>query len=163
MGDSRQGTPATRVLLTLASLIVVVAGLKAAQTILIPVLLALLLAILCSPAVFWLRAHRVPTVVAVLLVVLVLIGVFTAFGVVVGGSVNGFIEAAPRYQERLVEVGTSLGEWLDARGVEVGEISTSDVFLPGALIGVLGRGLTALLSTLSNTFVLFLILLFMLL
>jgi len=163
MGDSRQGTPATRVLLTLASLIVVVAGLKAAQAILIPVLLALLLAILCSPAVFWLRAHRIPTLVAVLLVVAILLGVFTIFGVVVGGSVNGFIEAAPRYQERLDEVGTSLGEWLEARGVEVGEISTSDVFQPGALIGVLGRGLTALLSTLSNTFVVALILMFMLL
>ena len=34
---------------------------------------ALLLAILCSPAVFWLRDHRVPTVAAVLLVVLVLV------------------------------------------------------------------------------------------
>ena len=163
MEDRRAAVPATRVLLTLASLIVVVAGLKAAQTILIPVLLALLLAILCSPAVFWLRAHRVPTVVAVLLVVLVLLGVFTVFGVVVGGSVNGFMEAAPRYQERLDELGTSLGAWLEAHGLEVGEIKTSDFFQPGALIGFLGRGLTALLSTLSNTFVVVLILLFMLL
>jgi AI-2 transport protein TqsA len=161
--EGRQGASATRVLLTLASLIVVIAGLKAAQTILIPVLLALLLAILCSPAVFWLRAHRVPTVVAVLLVVLVLLGVLTVFGVVVGGSVNGFMAAAPRYQEWIDELGTSLGDWLKTHGVEAVEISTSDVFQPGALIGFLGRGLTALLSTLSNTFVVVLILLFMLL
>jgi predicted PurR-regulated permease PerM len=163
MGESREGTSATRVLITLASLIIVIAGLKAAQTILIPFLLALLLAILCSPPVFWLRAHRVPTVVAALLVVLVLLGVFTIFGVVVGGSVNGFMEAAPRYQERIDELGTSVGEWLAARGVQVGEISTSDVFQPGALIAFLGRGLTALVSTLSNTFVVVLILMFMLL
>ena len=163
MGESREGRSATRVLLTAASLIVVIAGLKAAQSILIPVLLALLLAILCSPAVFWLRARRVPDVAAVLLVVLILIGVFTVFGVVVGGSVRGFMEAAPRYQAWLDELGTSLGAWLEARGVEVGEIKTSDVFQPGALIGFLGTGLTALLSTLSNTFVVTLILVFMLL
>jgi predicted PurR-regulated permease PerM len=124
--------PATRVLLTLASVIVVIAGLKAAQAILIPVLLALLLAILCSPPVFWLRAHRVPTVAAVLLVVLVLLGVFTICGVVVGGSINGFMEAAPRYQERIDALGTSLTGWLKAQGVNVGEIDTSDSWRPPA-------------------------------
>jgi len=163
MGENREGTSATRVLLTLASLIVVVAGLKAAQTILIPVLLALLLAILCSPAVFWLRARRVPTVAAVLLVVLVLLGVLSVFGVVVGGSINGFMEAAPRYQQRLDALGTSATDWLESLGFRVGEIDTSDVFQPGSLIGFLGRGLTALLSTVSNTFVVTLILVFMLL
>ncbi|MCG6920219.1 MAG: AI-2E family transporter [Acidobacteria bacterium] len=163
MQEKKEGMSPARVLLTLASLIVVVAGLKAAQSILIPVLLALLLAILCTPAVFWLRRHRVPTVAAVLLVVLVLLGVFTVFGFVVGGSVNGFMEAAPRFQERIDDLGTSLGEWLDAHGVEVGKIDTSDVFQPGSLIAFLGRGLTALLSTVSSTFVVTLILVFMLL
>jgi AI-2 transport protein TqsA len=163
MGESREGTPATRVLLTLASLIVVVAGLKAAQPILIPVLLALLLAILCSPAVFWLRGHRVPTVAAVLLVVLVLLGVFATFGVVVGGSINGFMDAAPRYQERIDALGSSVQGWLQAQGLDVGRIDTSEIFQPGSLIGFLGRGLTALLSTVSSTFVVTLILVFMLL
>ena len=155
--------PATRALLTVASLIVVVAGLNAAQPILIPVLLALLLAILCSPAVFWLREHRVPTVAAVLLVVLILLGVLSVFGVVVGGSINGFMEAAPRYQQRIDTLGSSLTGWMKAQGLDVGEIDTSDVFQPGALIGFLGRGLTAVLSMVSNTLVVTLILVFMLL
>ncbi len=163
MGEARQGTPAVRVLLVLASLVVVIAGLKAAQAILIPVLLALLLAILCTPAVYWLRSHRVPTVVAVLLVVVGLLGVLTAFGVMVGGSVNGFIAAAPRYQERLDGVGTSIGSWLQGWGLDTSRIHASNVFQPGALVRVLGGGLTALLSTLSNTFVVVLILVFMLL
>jgi predicted PurR-regulated permease PerM len=163
MEERREGTPVTRVLLTLASLTVVVAGLKAAQPILIPFLLALLLAILCSPSVFWLRKYHVPTVAAVLLVVVVLLGVFGIFGVVVGGSVNGFMEAAPRYQERIDELGTSIKEWVGERGFDVGEIDASEVFQPGSFIGFLGRGLTALVSTLSNTFVVILILVFMLL
>jgi predicted PurR-regulated permease PerM len=163
MAQSREGTSATRVLLTLAALIVVVAGLKAAQPILIPMLLALLLAILCSPAVFWLRSRRVPTVAAVLLVVLVLLGVFSVFGVVVGGSVNGFMEAAPRYQERIDELGSSVQEWLEDRGLDASQVDTREVFQPGSLIGFLGTGLSALVSTVSNTFMVTLILVFMLL
>jgi AI-2 transport protein TqsA len=164
MPESRRDSGrATRVLLTIAALMVVIAGLNEAQTVLIPVLLALLLAILCTPAVFWLRDHRVPTVAAVLLVVIVLLGVLTACGVLVGGSINGFVEAAPRYQERIDNVGDSIGGWLEARGVDTSRIHASDVFQPGSLIGILGSGLTALLATLSNTFVVVLILVFMLL
>jgi AI-2 transport protein TqsA len=163
MEESREWTRATRVLLTLASLIVVVAGLSAAQAILIPVLLALLLAILCSPAVFWLRARRVPTVIAVLIVVLVLLAVFSVFGAVVGGSINGFMDAAPRYQERIDALGTSGTRWLRAQGVDVGEIDASDIFQAGSLMGYLGKGLSALLSTVSSTFMVTLILVFMLL
>jgi len=163
MGESRDGVPATRVLLTLASLIVVVAGLNAAQAILIPMLLALLLAILCSPAVFWLRARRVPTVLAVLIVVLVLLAVLSVFGAVVGGSINGFMEAAPRYQERIDALGTSATRWLRAQGVDVGEIEASDIFQPGSFMGYLGKGLSAVLSTVSSTLMVTLILLFMLL
>jgi predicted PurR-regulated permease PerM len=50
-----------------------------------------------------------------------------------------------------------------AHGVDVGKIDTSEVFQPGSFIAFLGRGLTALLSTLSNTFLVILILVFMLL
>jgi AI-2 transport protein TqsA len=163
MREARELTPAVRVLLVLASLVVVIAGLKAAQAILIPVLLALLLAILCTPAVYWLREHRVPTVLAVLLVVVALIGLLTGFGALVGGSVNGFIDAAPRYQQRLDAVGESIGAWLQGHGVDTSRLHASDVFQPGALVRFLGGGLTALLATLSNTFVVVLILVFMLL
>ena len=145
------------------SLIIVVAGLKAAQAVIIPFLIALLLAILGAPAVFWLTQHRLPTVISVLLVVLVMLAVFSAFGAVIGGSVNGFKNAIPRYHERLDRLGDSVEAWFTERGVELGEIDTGDMLGPGALMDLLGRGLSALLSTLSNTVVVMLILIFMLL
>ena len=43
-----------------AAVVVVLAGLKAAQTLVIPFLLALFLAIICFPAVAWLNARKVP-------------------------------------------------------------------------------------------------------
>lgn len=58
-------------LLLLASLVVVVAGLKAAQGFFVPVLLAFFIATVSFPITNWLRNHRVPRAVAVLLTVLV--------------------------------------------------------------------------------------------
>jgi len=59
------------VLLLLASLVVVIAGLKAAQGFFVPMLLAFFIATVSFPITNWLRNHRVPRAVAVLLTVLV--------------------------------------------------------------------------------------------
>ena len=58
-------------LLLLASLVVFVAGLKAAQGFLVPVLLAFFVATVSFPITAWLRQRRVPRVIAVMLTVLV--------------------------------------------------------------------------------------------
>lgn len=58
-------------LLLTASLVVVVAGLKAAQGFFVPVLLAFFIATVSFPITNWLRNHRVPRAIAVLLTVLV--------------------------------------------------------------------------------------------
>ena len=47
-------------LMTLAAFVVVVAGLKAVSSILLPVLIAVFLAVLSIPPVAWLQRHRVP-------------------------------------------------------------------------------------------------------
>ena len=59
------------VLLTMAALVVVIAGLKAAQSFFVPVLLAFFIATVSFPITNWLRKRRVPRVIAVMLTVLV--------------------------------------------------------------------------------------------
>ena len=71
-----------------AAAVVVLAGLKAAQTLVIPFLLALFLAIICFPVVAWLTSRKVPVGLAVVLVVVVLLAAFSGFGAIVGGSVK---------------------------------------------------------------------------
>lgn len=61
----------THALLVLGSLCLVVAGLKLAQSLFVPVLLAFFIATVSFPITNWLRAHRVPRAIAVLLTVLV--------------------------------------------------------------------------------------------
>lgn len=62
---------AAQMLILLASLVVVIAGMKAAQAFFVPVLLAFFLATVSFPITNWLRNHKVPRAVAVLLTVLV--------------------------------------------------------------------------------------------
>ncbi len=142
---------------------IVLAGLKAAQTLVIPFLLALFLAIICAPAVSWMTRRRVPVTVSVLAVVIVLLAVFTGFGAIVGGSVNEFANFASQYQERFDSLVTDASSWLEARDIDTANLDILNVLQPGRLMNLLGGVLRNLAAVLSNLFLIILTMIFMLL
>lgn len=71
MPDETAKLQATRILLTAASVVILVTGLKLAQDFFIPVLLAAFIATVSFPITSWLRHKKVPRPIAVLLTVLV--------------------------------------------------------------------------------------------
>jgi predicted PurR-regulated permease PerM len=162
-------------LLTAACAIIIISWMRESQALILPFLIALFLAILCAPLIFWLQRHRVPAVVAVILVVVLLLGILTAFLAIVGGSVNEFTAAIPRYQQRIDTMARSAGAWLAAWTSElswfprqevvssVSSLELLDVISPGSMMGFLGRGLSGLFNTLSSTVLVILTLVFMLL
>ena len=160
------GTPqfaATRALLTAASAVIVIAGLRAAQSLIIPFLVAVFLSIICSPAVVWLQRRRVPKLLAIVLVVLVLMGVLTGLGALVGGSVNEFVDAVPGYQARLNSVVDSWSRRLEQFDIDLPSLEVKDYVNPGEFMSVLGTGLKGLAATLSNMFLIILTMVFILL
>ena len=154
---------ATRFLLTAASAVIVIAGLRAAQSLIIPFLVAVFLSIICSPAVVWLQRRRVPKLLAIVIVVLALMGVLTAIGALVGGSVNEFIDAVPGYQARLNSLVDSWSDRLEQYDIDLPSLEVKDYLNPGGLMNLLGSGLKGLASTLSNTFLIILTMVFILL
>jgi len=64
-----------RLLLTAACLVVVLAGMKAASSFFVPVVLAFFLSVLSYPMMGWLRQHKVPHWIGVLVTVTVNVGV----------------------------------------------------------------------------------------
>lgn len=76
-----------RILLTLASFVIVVAGMQAARPILVPLLFAAFLAIICAPALGWLIRHRVPSPLALPLVILGMGGAGAGMVLVIGSPV----------------------------------------------------------------------------
>ena len=144
------------VLLSLACVVVLVAGLQAAGSVLLPFLLSILLAVLAMPVVRWLQGVKIPATLAVLLTVCLLLGLFTGVGVVVGTSVNDFSDKLPVYEELLRAKVTELGE-----GTPLPELG--DWFDPGAAFAFAGQALHGLVGVVSNLFLILLTTVFILL
>ena len=90
-----------RFLLTVAALIVIVAGLQAAETVIVPFLVSVFLAMLGIPPLGWLRARGVPTPLALILVLLGFVVIIVGLGLIVASSASEFTETLPQYQERI--------------------------------------------------------------
>ncbi len=146
-----------------AAAVIVLAGLKAAQSLVIPFLLALFLAIICAPAVSWLTRRRVPAALAVLVVVIVLMALLTGFGAVVGTSVNDFATFVSQYQERFDGLVSSFTSWLAAHDIDTESLDILQVVQPGRLMNLLGGVLKNLAAVLSNLFLIILTMIFILL
>ncbi len=78
--------PVLRYMLGAAALVVIVAGIKAAQAAMVPLLLSLFIAVLCGPVLFWLTSRKVPTALAIALIIIGVSGVLAGLSSVVSGS-----------------------------------------------------------------------------
>ncbi len=114
--------PGARFLVSAAGLVVIIAGLKDAGNLLLPMLVALFLAILSSPLLSWLLRKRVPRPLAVLLAVLANVAILMAFVLPVGGSMNAFTEALPKYRQQLRVRTTEAVEWFEDHGLDTGKL-----------------------------------------
>ena len=111
------GTP-VRVLVVAACVVVLVGGLRAASAIIAPFLIALFVAILSLPVLFWLR-RRVPVLVAVLGTILLDMAVLVAAGYLVGNTANQLASDMDAYQDSLVALVDDGVGWLEDRGLEL--------------------------------------------
>lgn len=158
----RASRPPT-VLLALAALVVVCAGLKAAQPLLVPLVFAAFLSIISAPVVLWLRAHRIPSALGVPLVVagvLVALGGLAGF---LGGTLNAFVAAAPRYEARFEGLLGALTLWLEARGIETSRAALESMLDPGAAVNLVGGTISGIAALLSDALLVLLAVAFMLL
>lgn len=112
--DSR--TP-IRVLVVAACVVVLVAGLRAASSVIEPFLIALFVVILSLPVLFWLK-QRLPAILAVLGTILLDIAVLAAAGSLVGTTVNQLTGDMDKYQGRLTELIDDGSAWLEERGLQ---------------------------------------------
>jgi predicted PurR-regulated permease PerM len=162
VSDPQRPRLGARTLFVGAAVVIVLAGLKAAQSLIIPFLLALFLAIICTPAVSWLAKRRVPVGLAVILIVIVLLGAFSGFGAIVGGSVNEFAAFASQNQARFDGLVNSASTWFEAHDIDPASLDLLNMLQPGKLINLLGGVLKNLAGVLSNFFLILLTMIFML-
>lgn len=153
----------TNVMLILASLVIIIGGIRFANTLMAPFLLAVFIAFVASPLLLWLenRLHF-PRILSLFVVAFLVVGVLVGAGAIISNSLNGFLESMPMVQEKL----TVLGEQFVAKLQDVGILADTknlpQGFNPTQIISNMGAFLKSTSKILSNSFMIFLMVSFML-
>jgi predicted PurR-regulated permease PerM len=151
-----------KIVLVLAGVVVVAAGIKRAQGLLVPFLLAAFIATVTAPLVLWLCGKGVPRGISVLLAVLVDLAAVAGLAGLVGGSINSFYGRVPEYREIFAATVEDLTQWLQARGIRVNPDTLASVAGPADLMGWLAVLLRSVAEVISNLVLVLLIVVFML-
>jgi predicted PurR-regulated permease PerM len=163
MEDNGKRTAKVPALLILAGFVIVVAGMKAASSLLVPFFLAVFIAVICAPPLFWLQRKGVPKVIALVLILVAILVVGLLFGALIGPSLNDFLISLPGYQERLSTHITALVSWLREKGVNIPAEEVPRTLHPGWVMNWAGSIFSALSSVLTNGFLILLTVVFILL
>lgn len=161
MRDS-QSRPVLMFLLGLAAFVVVVAGMRAAESLLVPFLLSLFIAVICSPPLLWLKGKGLPAWLAVLTIIALIVLMGGLVGAVVGASITDFKADLPEYQARLQEMSGGLQAWLADRGVAIDPTLWRDTFKPSTVLVMAGNTLSSLGNLMTNAFLILLTVVFIL-
>lgn len=154
----------TNTVLSFAAVIVIIFGLQAAKVLLVPLLLAIFFALITLRPMLWLQQHRVPSILAALLVVFGLLMFMTFVGSVVGSSIAAFTAAIPGYQAQLNALMSGFFSFIEGQiDAEISTENIRDLIDPGRAMGMAGTLLNALRGVLTNSFLILFTMIFILL
>lgn len=161
--DRTDQNPGAKFLFSMACVVVIVYGLKFAAPILLPSALALFLAVLSLPIMIWLRNRKVPTASAIIIPVLLNVAVVGLLILLASQSVSQLQRELPTYLNTLTQLQAAGIESIEARtDIVLEEYLTTDFINPGAVIGFARDFVGRIAQLLSMTFLVFLIMAFML-
>ena len=136
---------------------------RAGEPILVPFLFAGFLAIILTSPVFWLRQKHVPTSLALFLVILGVVGVGIGFVLIIGTSLDDFSDAIPRYQVLLAQKMAPLQQGIEGLGFQLNIDGVLQFIDPGAFMKFVAQLLSGLGNLLTNSFLIVLTVIFILL
>jgi len=150
--------------ISFAAVVVIVIGLQMAKDLLVPFLVAAFLALITVRPMLWMQRNRVPSVLAALIIVSVIMLLLAIVGAVVGTSIAEFTAALPTYQERLdLIVQGFINIVAEAFNREDALESVGDMIDPGWAMGLAATLLNSLKDVLTNIFLIIFTMIFILL
>jgi len=153
--------PVTTPLIVVASVVVIVAGVRAAAGFLVPILSAVLLTLVLAPAVAFLVRRRVPKGVAIAIVTLLVVAVGAGIGVVVGDSLVSFSREIPARTAGLEELQAHAFQVLSRFGIAVpAEGPLNPALDAQKLLGLVQSLLGAIRNLIANGFIIIMLVVF---
>ena len=151
------------ILVQFAAFVICIAGLKAASSIVVPFLLAIFVSILFSTPYFWLKARRVPSSLALIITIMIVLIIGILLGSIVDIAVTNFSRTMPLYKAQFNDQFSGLVMWFKSFGINVPDETIVQFFDPQNLLIMIGNLLRGLGGVLGNTALIMVIVIFMLL
>ena len=159
MNSTRQAAP---LLVTLAALVVIIAGLKVAAPLIAQFLLALFIAVVCMPSIRWMESKKTPRGLAIIIVLFVILAFMYLVVSLVGDSVNSFNANKDVYTQQLISHLQPIIDDLGAMGIPTEGIQVKSLFEQTDIMSFVTRVIGGVGVIFSDFFVIFLSVIFIL-
>ena len=124
--------------------------------------MAIFIATVSAPAIFWLERLKIPRIIAFLIVLMAVVVMLLGFGYVLSTSVDSFLSNTPQYTAKIMDMIGSFKEVLNRFGIEISKSDLEAMFDPSGLLNFAGGFLKSFSAVLSKSFIIFLGVTFML-
>jgi len=149
-------------LVKLAAVVIIIAGLISAKAIVIPILLAVFITILTSPLLIWLQDKGLNSSLALIGIMALLIIILGMVGALVSSSLNDFAANLPMYENKFRVSMSSILQFLHDNGFEFSDDSISSFVDPSKMAAFASGIIKGFGSALTNSFMILLLVVFML-
>lgn len=160
-------SPAARAVIVAAAAAIVVLAVREASSVVTPILLALVIAVIWSAFPAWLRARGITGYWTVLAAIFSVIAAFAILGLIVAVSLIRVEDRLPVYQDRLDEIQTDVEDFVNDLGisdepVDIGGVFADKVFSAERVTSLVRSALRGVFSAAGLGSIIFLFALFML-
>ncbi len=146
-----------------AALVIIIAGINLAQSIIVFSIVSMFLALIGTPPVLWLERKRIPSILSVAMVVSVMVIILLMIGALIGTSLKSFSDSLPFYQMRIQEQVRAFEALLASKGINITDKLLLKYVNPESIMELTAGLLTGLSSVLSNIVLILLTVTFVLL
>ena len=152
----------TSLLIGIASLVLIVAGVKALSSLLSPILLSLFIVLVTYPIMTWLKRRGFPHWLAYAIVLFIVLSVGAFFVLFFTISFEQLADVVPNYVSQIEAQLNSLWQWLKELGFESEDIQSLQWLQPESIIQLVLSFISSLLNIFSNIGLTLLIFVYML-
>lgn len=162
MPSKNEYSQVASVIIVSAAFVVVVAGIKTADAIIIPFLLALLIATVCAPIYSKLNRY-LPSFLSLLIVLSMIFLLFGSLSLLISSSIQEFSSRLPSYQTQFMEQNVKLFEFLHDKGIDFDDKAMNDMINPNYVMKLALTAFKGFGGLITKGFIILLMVAFMLL
>ena len=149
--------------IVMASIVIVLSGVKSAASIVVPFLVSLFLAIIISPAYNFFNKKGMPNFLSLTIVITILVIFLIFIGKLLGGSLTEFISKLPFYEEQLRNSFDKIISIATSYNILIPQKELSQIINSKQIINLVGSLVQGMGNVITNSFVILLTSVFMLL